>query len=143
MSNYRHTWDAKSDQDLLIAMYEVFSPSAEQIRQIVQRTTSMGYSVTCKAVSQHLQKLRRTTTGESGSASAPSTPKTPRTPKTSRAKATAKSGGKRKNNAKAEEGEDAQSDEANAVKKVKTGEANDLAVKNELTSEMDEDSGCI
>lgn len=51
MSHYRHTWDGDSNRDLLIAMTEVVSPSAEQIRSIVEITTAMGYSFTPKAVS--------------------------------------------------------------------------------------------
>lgn len=49
-SIYRHTWDADSNKDLLIAMYETLSPSGEQIRSIVEKTTTMGYTFTPKAV---------------------------------------------------------------------------------------------
>lgn len=49
-TGYRHSWDAQSNQDLLIAMYETLSPGAEQIRCIVERTKAMGYTFTAKAV---------------------------------------------------------------------------------------------
>ncbi|KAL1903647.1 hypothetical protein Sste5346_000276 [Sporothrix stenoceras] len=139
-SNYRHTWDADSNKDLLIAMAETLSPNGEKIRAIVERTTAMGYAFTPKAVSQHLQKLRRTT-GDSSS-SGPSTPKTPKTPKipktpkTPKAKATPKTGGKRKAAVKSEDDDSLKEDSPSSPKKVKTEgsiaeDGDDLAVKSE------------
>ncbi len=113
----RHNWDGESHKDLLLATIDVMRPSGEQFRNIVERTTNMGYTFTVKAVtycfylpfsdifylgvigvllfaslslrvrliltpsSQHLQKLRRSTT-EPGTTSTPATPKAPKTPST-------------------------------------------------------------
>ncbi|KAK0705120.1 hypothetical protein B0H67DRAFT_649487 [Lasiosphaeris hirsuta] len=55
----RMTWDHKADHDLLTAMTQEFQPSQEQLRSVMARMHSFGYTCTVKAITQHLQKLRR------------------------------------------------------------------------------------
>ncbi|KAK0626151.1 hypothetical protein B0T14DRAFT_94823 [Immersiella caudata] len=80
----RMTWDATADQTLLCCVIESLNPTGDQLRQIQSKMTDRGYNCSVKAVSQHLQKLRRKEgagavsrdSGE-GSSSAAATPKTP------------------------------------------------------------------
>ncbi|KAK3343897.1 hypothetical protein B0T25DRAFT_572878 [Lasiosphaeria hispida] len=55
----RMTWDHKADHDLLTAMTQEFQPSQEQLRNVMARMHGFGYTCTVKAITQHLQKLRR------------------------------------------------------------------------------------
>ncbi|KAK4250142.1 hypothetical protein C7999DRAFT_12098 [Corynascus novoguineensis] len=76
----RMTWDHHADHDLLTAIMQELQPSQAQLRSVVARMHSFGYTCTLKAITQHLQKLRRkeekiTSGGRSGDG--PSTPKTP------------------------------------------------------------------
>ncbi|KAK4101005.1 hypothetical protein N658DRAFT_486384 [Parathielavia hyrcaniae] len=74
----RMNWDHHADHDLLTAMMQELQPTQEQLRGIMSRMHGFGYTCTVKAITQHLQKLRRKEdkNGGGGDASAgPSTPK--------------------------------------------------------------------
>ncbi|KAK4214037.1 hypothetical protein QBC37DRAFT_284832 [Rhypophila decipiens] len=57
--NDRMTWDHKADHDLLTAMTQELQPTQDQLRAVMARMHEMGYGCTVKAITQHLQKLRR------------------------------------------------------------------------------------
>ncbi|KAL2160338.1 hypothetical protein VTH06DRAFT_1511 [Thermothelomyces fergusii] len=76
----RMTWDHRADHDLLTAMMQELQPSQEQLRGVMARMHSFGYTCTVKAITQHLQKLRRKeekAAGGGANGEGPSTPKTP------------------------------------------------------------------
>ncbi|KAH6847932.1 hypothetical protein B0I37DRAFT_446103 [Chaetomium sp. MPI-CAGE-AT-0009] len=77
----RMNWDHHADHDLLTAMMQELQPSQEQLRGVMARMHGFGYTCTVKAITQHLQKLRRKEDKAGGSngegSSAPATPKTP------------------------------------------------------------------
>ncbi|CAK7238922.1 MAG: hypothetical protein STHCBS139747_000343 [Sporothrix thermara] len=96
-------WDNDAHMKLCVALSEALKASessAAQHKDLIMATlTACNANFTWEGVRQHLQKLRRSTTTDSGAAAAaaaPATPKTPRTPKTPKAKATPRSGTKRK-----------------------------------------------
>ncbi|KAK4120805.1 hypothetical protein N657DRAFT_683291 [Parathielavia appendiculata] len=74
----RMTWDLHADHDLLTAMMQELHPTQEQLRGIMARMHGFGYTCTVKAITQHLQKLRRKEEKNGGGdgAAGPSTPKT-------------------------------------------------------------------
>ncbi|GAB1313053.1 hypothetical protein MFIFM68171_03263 [Madurella fahalii] len=84
----RMTWDHTADHALLRAFIKEVQPSQDVLRAITGHMHEEGYNCTVKAVSQHLQKLRRKEgnnpgsgndgAGSSTQASAATTPKTPR-----------------------------------------------------------------
>ncbi|KAK3946302.1 hypothetical protein QBC46DRAFT_444446 [Diplogelasinospora grovesii] len=113
----RMTWDHHADHDLLTAITQELQPSQEQLRAVMARMHSYGYSCTVKAITQHLQKLRRkegtgpaTNSGGNGSdggnGTASPAPKTPRGGKKrappSASKTPGSATGKRKGKAAAE-----------------------------------------
>ncbi|CAK7217173.1 hypothetical protein SBRCBS47491_003082 [Sporothrix bragantina] len=133
---FMQNWDAPGIyRDILVAFLDELKPSANVVKKIVDDMSQRGYQFTYRGLDQHLQKLRRTTTTEPGAASASSTPKAPRTPKTPKAKATPKSGTKRKNvKTEAEDGDgDTNADDiCPAAKKMKKEQdESDLSVTNE------------
>ncbi|KAK4155222.1 hypothetical protein C8A00DRAFT_13710 [Chaetomidium leptoderma] len=82
MSERMH-WDHHADHDLLTAMMQELQPTQEQLRGVMTRMHGFGYTCTVKAITQHLQKLRRkeekaggSGNGE-GAAGPANTPKTP------------------------------------------------------------------
>ncbi|KAL2171638.1 hypothetical protein VTG60DRAFT_2206 [Thermothelomyces hinnuleus] len=109
----RMTWDHRADHDLLTAIMQELQPSQEQLRGVMARMHSFGYTCTVKAITQHLQKLRRKEEKATGSGGANGegslTPKTPGGRKKNAAAGVKKepgSGSKRKPVAVSDEEED-------------------------------------
>ncbi|KAH6622971.1 hypothetical protein F5144DRAFT_656984 [Chaetomium tenue] len=75
----RMNWDHHADHDLLTAMMQELQPSQEQLRGVMARMHGFGYTCTVKAITQHLQKLRRKEdkAGGNSNGEGPATPKTP------------------------------------------------------------------
>ncbi|EAQ83834.1 predicted protein [Chaetomium globosum CBS 148.51] len=78
----RMNWDHHADHDLLTAMMQELQPSQEQLRGVMTRMHGFGYTCTVKAITQHLQKLRRKEDKAGAGAGnsngeGPATPKTP------------------------------------------------------------------
>ncbi|KAJ9165028.1 hypothetical protein NKR19_g809 [Coniochaeta hoffmannii] len=91
-ADQRMTWDHVADKDLLGAICDELAPTQEQVRSVTARMHALGYTCTVKAISQHLQKLRKkegTQAGDGASAGG-TTPKAAATPKTPRKRAPAK-----------------------------------------------------
>ncbi|KAK3315171.1 hypothetical protein B0H66DRAFT_606074 [Apodospora peruviana] len=63
----RMSWDREADHDLLTSLTQELQPTQEQLRAVMARMHALGYTCTVKAITQHLQKLRRK---EGGGASA-------------------------------------------------------------------------
>ncbi|EFW98915.1 hypothetical protein CMQ_4767 [Grosmannia clavigera kw1407] len=135
MATNRQAWDGDAHRDLLIAMVDVLSPSGEQIRNIVERTTTMGYTYTPKAVVQHLQKLRRSATEGGASTASPKTPKqkAPRTPKKSTGKTSIKADPKRKVEFEDESTVDTPSKKPRFSQEIE--DSDDFEVKKEIVAE--------
>ncbi|KAL2149487.1 hypothetical protein VTH82DRAFT_8138 [Thermothelomyces myriococcoides] len=111
----RMTWDHRADHDLLTAIMQELQPSREQLRGVMARMHSFGYTCTIKAITQHLQKLRRKEEKTAGGEGSP-TPKTPGGRKKNAVKKEPGSSSKRKSAAVDDEKEDAKPDR---VKKLK------------------------
>ncbi|KAK4241349.1 hypothetical protein C8A03DRAFT_12374 [Achaetomium macrosporum] len=81
----RMNWDHHADHDLLTAMMQELQPTQEQLRGVMNRMHSFGYNCTVKAITQHLQKLRRkegpgpaaNNDGAGPASPKPTSPKTP------------------------------------------------------------------
>ncbi|KAK0634763.1 hypothetical protein B0T17DRAFT_611728 [Bombardia bombarda] len=120
----RMTWSDHANSDLLVAITQELNPSQDQLRGVVDRMHEFGYTCTLKAITQHLQKLRRKE--GSGPVAEGATPK--RKKAAPKAATTPKAGGKRKTAAKstsAIQGESEDSDDNDIVsptKKVKKEE---------------------
>ncbi|KAK3387015.1 hypothetical protein B0H63DRAFT_145684 [Podospora didyma] len=123
----RMTWDHHADHDLLTAITQELQPSQEQLRQVMARMHGFGYTCTVKAITQHLQKLRRkeggpaANNGEGAAGAASPAPKTPRKKVTTSAKSTPASSGRKRKAPKKEEDED--DEEQTPSKKVKKEES--------------------
>ncbi|KAK3304404.1 uncharacterized protein B0T15DRAFT_494867 [Chaetomium strumarium] len=140
MASERMNWDHHADHDLLTAMMQELQPSQEQLRGVMNRMHGFGYTCTVKAITQHLQKLRRKEGGPGPAAgkddgAGPSTPKsTPKTPGGRKknvgaaAKSTPGSAKRKKSAATAESVDDSEPD----TKKVKDEKTD---VKQEIASE--------
>ncbi|KXX81206.1 hypothetical protein MMYC01_201378 [Madurella mycetomatis] len=84
----RMAWDHTADHALLRSFVKEVQLSQEMLRAVTEHMHEEGYTCTVKAVSQHLQKLRRKEGNNPGSgndgaggsapASAATAPKTPR-----------------------------------------------------------------
>ncbi|KAK4190257.1 hypothetical protein QBC35DRAFT_471888 [Podospora australis] len=74
----RMNWTHTADHDLLTSIVAVTSPSQDELRQVMVKMHELGYTCTVKAISQHLQKLRRKEANAPGdndaAGSGPSTP---------------------------------------------------------------------
>ncbi|VBB83811.1 Putative protein of unknown function [Podospora comata] len=76
----RMKWDLQANHDLLLCLVQELSPSQDQLRAVMEQMHELGYTCTVKAITQHLQKLRRKDTAandgpaEGSSANAPETP---------------------------------------------------------------------
>ncbi|KAK4043590.1 hypothetical protein C8A01DRAFT_32320 [Parachaetomium inaequale] len=125
----RMTWDHHADHDLLTAMMQELQPTQDQLRGVMARMHGFGYTCTVKAITQHLQKLRR----KEDKADGPSTPVAPKTPggrkKTGSVKKEAVSGTKRKPVPLSDDEEDVKPVRAKKVKEepVKDEEEDDDA----------------
>ncbi|KAJ4307038.1 hypothetical protein N0V88_000413 [Collariella sp. IMI 366227] len=120
MAAERMTWDHHADHDLLTAITQELQPSQEQLRAVMGRMHDMGYTCSVKAITQHLQKLRRKEGKDAadGGSAGPATPKTPAGRKRGAKKEPA-SGSKRKARASAEDDDD---EDVKPFKKVKEEE---------------------
>ncbi|OAA64404.1 hypothetical protein SPI_03051 [Niveomyces insectorum RCEF 264] len=143
MSVNRQAWDATAHLDLLVAVWDTLQPTGEQIRHILERTSEMGYSYTNRALTQHLQKLRRTATDAGTSApGTPKTPKTPRTPRTPKVKGTPSKNSKRKSvKEEIDDGDDAAYSPSKKVKQETEmfGSEDHSVKKTGVTSENEEE----
>ncbi|KAK3953901.1 hypothetical protein QBC32DRAFT_396760 [Pseudoneurospora amorphoporcata] len=52
-------WDQKTHEDIMLAMFEHFRPTASDMKDIVGLLSPKGHTFTDSALLQHLQKLRR------------------------------------------------------------------------------------
>ncbi|KAK4205631.1 hypothetical protein QBC40DRAFT_248800 [Triangularia verruculosa] len=55
----RMKWDLQANHDLLFCLIQELSPNQDQLRGVMDRMHEYGYPCTVKAITQHLQKLRR------------------------------------------------------------------------------------
>ncbi|KAL2263271.1 hypothetical protein VTK26DRAFT_7536 [Humicola hyalothermophila] len=117
----RMTWDHRADHDLLTAIMQELQPTQEQLRGVMNRMHSFGYSCTVKAITQHLQKLRRKEGSGPAAAndSGPGTPKTPAKKRATPKKDTPASGSKRKPAVIEDDSEDEAKPPVKREKKVK------------------------
>ncbi|KAK4165039.1 hypothetical protein QBC43DRAFT_288252 [Cladorrhinum sp. PSN259] len=97
----RMTWDHSADHDLLSCLIKVLNPTQDNLRSVMEEMHTLGYTCTVKAITQHLQKLRRkenaganANDANDGAAVAPKTPRGRKPGKP--AGTTGKSTGKRK-----------------------------------------------
>ncbi|KAK1832735.1 hypothetical protein QBC39DRAFT_433035 [Podospora conica] len=153
-SGERMTWDHETDQQLLICMSQVALPSAAQIKEVAElMETKFEHNLTPKAITQHLQKLRRKEIGGgTGSGDASSTPKTPASKKKAAPAAKTASTGRKRKTAKQSatvaafmQGDDDDDDEETpSKKKVKKSAAaaddDEEDVKQEIIDIADEDN---
>ncbi|KAK3320950.1 hypothetical protein B0T19DRAFT_431049 [Cercophora scortea] len=55
----RMTWNHAADHDLLSCLVQHLQPNQDQLRGVVRMMHGLGYPCSLKAITQHLQKLRR------------------------------------------------------------------------------------
>ncbi|KAK0670063.1 hypothetical protein QBC41DRAFT_222569 [Cercophora samala] len=55
----RMKWDLQANHDLLFCLIQELSPTQDQLRGVMDRMHIIGHTCTLKAITQHLQKLRR------------------------------------------------------------------------------------
>ncbi|OIW27457.1 hypothetical protein CONLIGDRAFT_431300 [Coniochaeta ligniaria NRRL 30616] len=154
MADQRMTWDHDADKDLLGCMTDELVPTQPQLRGVMERMHSLGHTCTLKAITQHLQKLRKKEGGDGATAGA-TTPKPAATPKTPRKRAPPKprngsktpaSKGKRKASEAVgtDDGNDTDQSPAPSVKKVKGESAAEDDMDQFVKFQVDDDdSGAV
>ncbi|KAL2265560.1 hypothetical protein VTJ83DRAFT_6660 [Remersonia thermophila] len=78
MASERMTWDHTADHHLLLALVQELAPSQEQLQSVMLRMHEFGYKCTAKAITQHLQKLRRKDEAKKDGDGSAATPKSGR-----------------------------------------------------------------
>ncbi|KAK4228425.1 hypothetical protein QBC38DRAFT_509014 [Podospora fimiseda] len=147
IANNRMSWDHAADHVLLSCLIKVLNPTQENLRSVMEEMHTLGYTCTIKAITQHLQKLRRkenSTPANGNGAGDPATPQKPtrgRKPKGVKTPGTP-AAGKRKTPAKADDGDDCEPEPKPAVKKARVKkEAEAATAKAEATDDGDDDDG--
>ncbi|KAK3997121.1 hypothetical protein QBC44DRAFT_398890 [Cladorrhinum sp. PSN332] len=136
----RMSWDHAADHDLLSCLVKILNPTQENLRSVMEEMHGLGYTCTVKAITQHLQKLRRkdhSAGGGNDGSDGAAVPKTPRGRKPKAVKTPATTAGKRKTAAKVDPEDDDSEVEAKAPAK-KQRVKKETPVKKE---EQDEDDG--
>ncbi|KAL1841418.1 hypothetical protein VTJ49DRAFT_7095 [Mycothermus thermophilus] len=59
MASARMTWDQTADHHLMLALVQELAPGQDQLEGVRLRMHEFGHKCTVKAITQHLQKLRR------------------------------------------------------------------------------------
>ncbi|KAK0741700.1 hypothetical protein B0T21DRAFT_432990 [Apiosordaria backusii] len=118
----RMKWDLQANHDLLYCIVQELSPSQDQLRGVMGRMHEAGYTCTLKAITQHLQKLRRkeNATANDGGESSGAGPAVTPGPKRGKAAPKKTPGSKRKaidNDSDDEEPEHTPTKKRRAVKK--------------------------
>ncbi|KAK0740660.1 hypothetical protein B0T18DRAFT_491254 [Schizothecium vesticola] len=149
----RMAWDHEADRQLLICLAEASFPSSTQISEVVTlMQRHFGRNITPKAVSQHLQKLRRKEVGGGGGSNGEgsSTPKAPGGKKKATTPAKTASTGKKRKTGKqpdlvssilSNSGDDEDDDDYDtpSKKKIKQAISRNNAVKQEAVELQDEE----
>ncbi|KAH8907220.1 hypothetical protein BR93DRAFT_686638 [Coniochaeta sp. PMI_546] len=154
MADQRMTWGHEADKDLLGCMTDELVPTQPQLRGVLERMHSLGHTCTLKAITQHLQKLRKKEGGDGAASSAVTTPKPAAALKTPRKRAPAKpkngaktpaTKGKRKASeaVATDDGNDTDESPAPTIKKLKGESDVDNDMDQFVNFENDNDSGAV